>query len=327
MNQTEELDRAGKAISGTPRAVLVCHLGPDGDAIGSMLGLAWLMRKHGIEVSCSYGEPFGLPANYRFLPLDLMVPPTEIPEEPDLMISLDAASADRLGSLLPMAHRAKSLIVIDHHISNPGFGHINVIDPGAAATAEIVFRLIRLMGWELDATSATCLLTGIVTDTGRFQYSSTTPETLRVAAELLTAGARPEVIGRHMYEEAPFGYLKAAGRVLSRAVLDKKHQLVWSVLTLEDLREAGISVEETELLIDILRIARESEVALLVKESPDGKVKGSMRSRGEIDVSEIAGALGGGGHHNAAGVTFEGKVEDLVAEITRRLPSVDVEET
>ena len=310
-------------LSAAESLVLACHIGPDGDALGSMVGLGLSAVKAGKKVVASFGTPFVIPEAYRFLSTDLVVPPSQVPEEPDVMVTFDAGSADRLGELEKVARAAKTLVVIDHHVTNAGFGHINLIDPDAAATAEMVVELLDSLGWPIDVEVAYALLTGLVTDTGRFQYSNTTPRTLRAAARMVEAGARPEVIGQHVYEETPFGYLHAAGAVLSRAQLDVERRFVWAVLTVEDLKAAGISPSETDPLIDAIRVAQESDVALLVKEMDEGRMKGSLRSRGRVDVGAIAVALGGGGHHNAAGFTFKGTAEAAVEAVRSRLDPVE----
>ncbi len=322
MISESEMKRAVEAIEGARSIVLACHVGPDGDALGSMLGMAVLARQAGKEVFPSFGEPFVVGDAYRYLPLDLLVPPGSVPAAPELMLTFDAGSADRLGSLASQAESAKTLIVVDHHVSNTGFGHINLIDAKAAATAEVCHRLIGFLGWEIDAVSATCFHTGLVTDTGRFQYSNTSPSTLRVAADMVEAGARPEVVGRHVYEEAPFGYLAVAGAVQGRAQLDPERRLVWSTLLLDDLASAGIGLDDTDGLIDAIRIATEADVAMLLKQLGDTRVKASLRSRGRVDVGAIAVDFGGGGHHNASGFTYSGTPEQVVEEVRSRLDAV-----
>ncbi len=319
----EGLERAAATIRNAAEVALACHVGPDGDALGSMLGMAWVLRAQGKEVFPSFGEPFVVPDAYRFLPLELLVEPNSVPAEPSLMLTFDAGSSDRLGSLSGPASKATELIVIDHHVSNEGFGTIDLIDPAAAATAEVCVALLKVLGWPVDAIAATCFQTALVTDTGRFQYSNTTPMTLETAAAMVRAGARPEEIGRHVYEEVPFGYLGLASAVLGRAQLDQERRLVWSVMTLADLERAGIGMDDTDPLIDALRVARESDVAALIKEAGENRHKVSLRSRGRVDVGAIAVELGGGGHHNAAGFTFSGSAEDAARAVISRLAPVD----
>jgi phosphoesterase RecJ-like protein len=236
------------------------------------------------------------------------------------MVTFDSGNIERLGDLAAPASQAECLIVVDHHgVGSGGFGHINLVDPAAAATAEIAYLLIQSAGWKVDERVATSLLTGLVTDTGRFQYPNTTPATLSLAAELVEAGARPEVIGQHVYEEAPFGYLKVAARVLDRAQLDVKRGLVWSVLYSSDLEAAAMTLTDTDPLIDLVRLPVEAGAALLLKEHGPSVFKGSLRSRGKVDVGRVAGALGGGGHRNAAGFTFHGSPEAAVAAVQELL--------
>jgi phosphoesterase RecJ-like protein len=321
MSHHEQALRAAAEVLQTASAVAVtCHVGPDGDALGSALGFAGSARKAGKEAVVSFGAPFVVGHAYRFLPLELLVPPGSFPEAPQVMVSFDAGSMDRLGELAVPAAKAGTLIVVDHHASNTGFGAINVIDPSSAASAQLVHELIGVLGWPLDAMVATCLLTGLVTDTGRFQYSNTSPATMRAAADLVEAGARPELIGRHVYEEAPFGFLAVEATVLGRAVLEPDLALVWSVLLRSDLARRNIGIEDTDPLIDALRVAAEAEVAVLLKEQEEGGVKASLRSRGAVDVGAVAVHLGGGGHHNAAGFTDPGPPNDTMAAIRALLP-------
>lgn len=311
------------AIADAETLTMACHIGPDGDALGSMLGMAIAAKQQGKTVFPSFGYPFTLPDTFDFLPTDLLVPPPDVPESPDVMITFDAGSADRLGDLRAPAEKAKTLIVIDHHVTNDGFGHHNLIVPDAAATAEVVVDLLDELGWTIDADVATALHVGLVTDTGRFQYSNTTPKTLRAAARMVEAGARPEIIGQHVYEETPFAYLSVAGAVLARATLEPERRLVWSVLTMKDLATAGLSLDDTDPLIDSIRTAQESDVAVLLKDLGGGRVKGSMRSRGRVDVGEIAMSFGGGGHHNAAGFTSSSSVEEIMDSIRGQLEVTD----
>jgi phosphoesterase RecJ-like protein len=314
----EPIRRAAEAIAAADAVAIACHVSPDGDAIGSSLALAHAARAAGKAAVASFGDPFAVPANFEFLGTGPLVPSAEFPSEPAVMVVFDVASPDRLGELAGPAGRAGTLIVVDHHASNAGFGDIVVIDPGASSAAQLAFYLIRELGWPLDPAVATALLTGIVSDTGRFQYSSTDGETLRVAADLLEAGAQPDEIGQQLFESAPFGYLHATAAVLSRALLEPDLHFVWSVLYAADLEAAGIGPEDTDALIDDLRIAREADVTLLAKEDERGW-KLSLRSRGRVDVGSIALDLGGGGHHNAAGCTVPGSLEAAVDAIRSRL--------
>jgi phosphoesterase RecJ-like protein len=309
------LEAAAKAIDEADTVALACHIGPDGDALGSMLALALAAANEGKEVVASFGSPHEMPPTLSFLPDGHLVPPEQFPEAPEVMVVLDAGSADRLGDLAPNAMRSETLVVLDHHVTNEGFGDIAVVDPASAATGEIVYAILEKLGWSLSPEIAQCLQTALVTDTGRFQYANTTPRTLEIASTLVAAGATPNVIGRHVYEEAPFGYLKAAAAALGRAELDEDRSVVSTVLTEEDLDEAGISWAETENLIDLLRLAVEADTAVLVKVHAGGAVKVSLRSRGDTDVGGLASSMGGGGHRLAAGFTSNQPAERVLAHV------------
>ncbi|MDE0232120.1 MAG: bifunctional oligoribonuclease/PAP phosphatase NrnA [bacterium] len=317
---SERIRQAAEVIGGSGSLGGVCHERPDGDALGSMLGFAASARLAGRSVHLAIPSPGAVPSRYRFLPTDLLSVPLSRSDVPQTVLAFDCASVDRLGNLDWLSQEAENLVVVDHHVSNPGFGTIDLVDPGASATVELVFDLLLELGWPVDEVVATCLLTGLVTDTGRFQYSNTTPRTHRLAARLLEAGARPEVIGQAVYEEEPFGLLSVAGAVLSRARLDTERGVVWSVLYADDLEKASLNGEETELLIDLVRLPREAGVAMLIREAEEGGVRVSLRSRGEVNVGAIAEALGGGGHHNAGGFAFEGDPSGALAAVLQRVP-------
>jgi phosphoesterase RecJ-like protein len=316
----DALHAAAEELRSAHRIGVVGHIGPDGDALGSMLALAHAARRAGKEAWASFGEPFVLSSEFDYLDTAPLVSPRDLADDLDLFVAVDTAAPERLGSLAAKAASARRVLVIDHHISNGGFGDVALIDPSAAATTQLVFGLIELLQWTIDEPIATALYTGLVTDTGRFQYSSTTPEVHRMAAALLAAGVEPDRIARRLYEEAPFAYYAVVSRVMGRAVLETERRLVWSVLTQEDLEVAGLAFQEADGLIDLVRMAEESEVSLLLKELERGALKGSLRSRGEVDVASIARNLGGGGHHNAAGFTFRGTVDDAVAAVRTLLP-------
>lgn len=309
--EPEVFRAAARAIDESDELALACHVGPDGDALGSMLALGLAARARGKKVVASFGSPHTIPPSLTFLPIDLLVPPAEFPDEPALMVVFDAGSPERLGELASNASKAKTVVVVDHHVTNQGFGDVVVVDPAAAATGELVYRILQELAWELTPEVATCLHTALVTDTGRFSYANTTPGTLRIAAELVEAGAEPALVGRHVYEEAPFGYLKAAAIALGRAELDAEAQVVSTVITEEDLERSGIGWDDTENLIDLLRLAVEADTAVLVKAHADGRVKVSLRSRGNTDVGGLAAGMGGGGHRLAAGFTREGDAEQV----------------
>lgn len=319
MIERQLVEKAAAAIAGSERLALACHVGPDGDALGSMLGFGIAARNAGKDVVAGFGSPFVVPANLSFLPTDLLVHPESYPETPETMVVFDAGSHDRLAELGSPAGDAGTLVVIDHHVTNEGFGDISLVDPDAAATGVIVAELLDVLGWPITADIATCLLTAVVTDTGRFQYANTTPPTLGLAARLVEAGARPEQISQKVYEEAPFGYLKAAGVALGRATLDRDLGMVSTIITQSDLDEADVGWGDIDNLINTLRLAEEADVAVLAKVNVDGQVKLSLRSRGATDVGALAAELGGGGHRLASGFTFQGDADKAIDEVRTRI--------
>lgn len=313
---SDSLAHAAAAMRAADSIVTMGHIGPDGDSLGSMLAIATGATNAGKKGYATFGEPFVVGKQFRYLDGHTLLPPLDVPEEIDVAVVVDTSVAHRLGSALPIVERAKTVIVVDHHLSRDAdLGDINVIDSTAAAAAQIVYRLLIELNWEITPEIAVALYTGIVTDTGRFQYGATSPEVHRIAATLLEAGVEPPTILRHVYEESPFGYLHVAGAVMARAALDADRKLVWSVLYRTDLAAEELRYEDADGLIDLIRIAEESDVACLLREIGDSKFKGSLRSRGRVDVSEIAGLFGGGGHRNAAGFTAEGSAESIIARI------------
>jgi len=295
-----------------------CHINPDGDALGSAAGFARAAVAAGKSVSLSFGEPYELADYFSLLPLDLLVPPAEFPDAPEVMITFDAADRARLGSLGAASSAAGTLIVVDHHVTNQGFGDVNLIDPDASASAVLAFELLQSLGWPIDAEAALGLQMGLVTDTGRFQYSNTDARTFRIAAQLVEAGAHPETIGIHVYENSPYAFLSVAGAVQHRATLESELSLVWSELRADDLEEAGITRVEAEGLIDYIRVAKEADIAVLLTEVPEG-TKASLRSRATMDVGALAGAFGGGGHARASGFLSEAPVEEVIEGIREYL--------
>lgn len=320
MDPDRNLAAATQVIRGSGSVVATGHVNPDGDALGAALGLALLSRSEGGIAHVCFGGGFLLPDHFAFLDTGPLADPKDV-EVPDVVVAFDVNDPERLGGEMQgLLHSARAVVMIDHHVSGPGFGDIRVSDPSVPAASLLCYRLVKRLGWALTPEAATALLLGLVTDTGRFQYSNTNPEAFRTAAELVEAGARPDVIGREVYESAAFGYLGVAGEVLTRAVLDTAKSLVWSYMTQDDLRSRGIGMEDSDGLIDAVRIAREAEVAVLAKERPDGSWKLSLRSRRQVDVAEVAEAMGGGGHHRASGFSFEGSLDEAIREVRRRLP-------
>lgn len=318
MTEAESLQRAADILSDADEVALACHMNPDADALGSMLGLSNHLRGRGAVTVCSYGnEPLDLPRWAALLPgTDHVIPPSTFPAEPAVMVTCDCASFDRLGVLGASASRAGELIWIDHHRSNDGYGTVRLVDPDASSTCELVFRLIETMGGGFDRDVAVCLYAGLVTDTGRFQYQATTPETLRVAARLREYDFDHAALVRAMYEDNDPSFLRLLGTALGRMTEVPEASMVWTYITQADLAEAGVGPGDTDDVIDVIRSARDVDVAAVLKQQRDGRFKVSVRSRGGHDLSVVASSFGGGGHRLAAGYTSEhgpeGTIERLV---------------
>jgi phosphoesterase RecJ-like protein len=313
----EALGRAAEALGRANEVALVCHVNPDADAMGSMLALACFLAGRGKRVAATW--PNGIETAPRWVAAlpgrEHIVAPGDLPKEPEVLVSLDTADVNRLDGLSHLVKRAGTVIVIDHHVTNTGFGTIDVIDPRAAATAELVYRLIERMGGDLDADTAACLYAGLVTDTGRFQFSNTTSEVLRIAARLREEAFDHVALTQALYEDNSLSYLRLLGTILERASHVPEADLVWTYLTRADLEAAGIGIEESEDLIDLVRTAREADVAAVLKEQPGGGFKVSLRSRGKTDVAAVAAAFGGGGHRLAAGYSSKAGLDETAGAL------------
>jgi phosphoesterase RecJ-like protein len=316
MVKTAQFEEAGRLITENRSMLVLCHQYPDGDAIGSVLALSMMLKAAGKEVQASWPEPFDIPEKYRFLPgMELLVRPKDISWEVGLTIVLDCANARRLDDLEERS-LAGPAINIDHHPDNTLFATANIVDSQASATSEIVYRAAGPFGLSLDKDIAVCLYTGIVTDTGRFQFSNTTFETLRIAGDLVELGVKPHVIYHSVYQSDSLEYLRLSGEVLCRAVYDCELGLIYGYVSRQDLASFGVKMNETEDLIDNLRALRGHRVAALLKELPEGNVRVSLRSRVDVDIGSVARRLGGGGHKVAAGYTSEKRsISEAVAEL------------
>lgn len=310
-----------EAINSPGELLLVCHLNPDGDALGSALALGLALRSRGRQASVSFSEPLRLPDTLLHLPgQDLLVAPEDAPVAPDVLITFDTGSADRLGDLAGRVETAKQVIVIDHHASNTGYGTTHLVDTTAAATAVVVADLLDRLGAEIDQDVATCLYTGLSTDTGSFRYAATTPDVHRLAARLLATGIRHDLIARELYDTHPYSWVSLLGVILSRAALEPDAAgglgVVWTYSTLDDLAERLVGIEQVEGVIDVIRTAREAEVAAVCKQLTDSMWAVSVRSKGRLKVGQVCVELGGGGHALAAGFTASGSL-DVVVKLLR----------
>ncbi|WP_320065307.1 bifunctional oligoribonuclease/PAP phosphatase NrnA [Micromonospora sp. RTGN7] len=322
------------AVRGLPadaRVLLICHINPDGDALGSMLGFGLGLRQLGVRrLQATFPGPPELPEAFRALPgLDLLVPEADAEPVPELVICFDAASESRLGGLVDRLDTAGAALVLDHHASNTRFGGINLVDPLAAATSVVAEELLTRLGVTVDAAIAECLYVALTTDTGSFRFEATTPAVHELAARLLATGIRPGDISRRIFDTRPFGAVRLFGEVLCRARLEPAaaggHGLVWTYATLDDLARHEQRPYVLEALIDSVRCTAEADVSCVVKQVRPAEWAVSMRSKGAVDVSRVAVVLGGGGHRLAAGFTGRGTADDVVASIRAELDKALIE--
>jgi phosphoesterase RecJ-like protein len=310
------LNAVADTIRANDRFLVVTHENPDGDALGSMLGLALGLRalRKDVVMYLSGGAP--TPAEYRFL--DLADVRRELPDdlEERVLLAVDCANERRIGEQNTGVDRAKLVVNIDHHHDNSEFGDVNLIVADASSTSEIVRDILRELDVALTPEIAAALYVGLVTDTGRFQYTNTTPKALRLAAELVEAGADVHGIFQHVYETVQFSKLKLLARALERAQLFEGGGLVVSYLLKDDFGDVGAEEPYSEGIIDSLRAVEGSEMVALIREPPrnEGPARRiSLRSsHDEVDVSAIARKMGGGGHRQAAGFSSEKPIDEIV---------------
>ncbi|MFC7550209.1 bifunctional oligoribonuclease/PAP phosphatase NrnA [Plantactinospora sp. GCM10030261] len=316
------------AIQGLPadgRVLLICHVNPDGDALGSMLGFGLGLCRLGVtRMQATFPGRFEVPEPLRGMPgQELLVPAEQAWPEADLVVCFDAASESRLGELLDRLDRSGTALVLDHHASNTRFGGIHLVDPTAAATSVVAEGLLARLGVPLDERIAECLYIALTTDTGSFRFDMTTPAVHELAARLLSTGLRPGEISRRVFDTRPFGAVRLYGDVLARTRLEPAaaagRGLVWTYATLADLERHEQRPYVLEPLIDSVRCTAEADVSCVVKQVAEREWAVSMRSKGDTDVSRVAVALGGGGHRSAAGFTGRGSVDDVVAAIRGEL--------
>jgi phosphoesterase RecJ-like protein len=302
------IPQAAEAIRAAKTIVMACHVNPDGDALGSMLGLTLALTPLGKSLTPLSQD--GVPEIYRFLPgADLVQTDTPIPDF-DLAIVLDSGDLSRVGSRVqPLIARARQVIDIDHHVAAGAFGDIRVLDSQAASTSEIVYALVQAMGLSISPEIATCLFTGVITDTGSFRFQNVTPNTFRVAADLLEAGAPPAHVSENVFDNRTFAATRLLGHALSSLAETLDGRLIWAHITAQDFTALGATDEDTEGVVNYVRGVRGADAGVLFREMAPvngelPKIRVSLRSRETVNVAEIAQRFGGGGHRMAAGCTL-----------------------
>ncbi len=303
-------------IRAADRFLLTTHEGPDGDALGSLLATHKLLQQLGKDsVMFLAAKEFPLPVEYRFLPLEEVFhePPVDLVDR--LVVFLDCGNIDRMPVDFLRRDDAR-ILNIDHHHDNTRFGNVNLVDTRASCTAEILYRLVRPLGAEITPDIATALYVALVTDTGRFMYENTGPDSHRMAAELIEAGVDVHDIYRRLYERVPIEKLHLVARAVERIQRLDECRLAVTYISAEDYLETGANESLTEGIIDHVRSLEGAEVAAMVRDKSDGGAyarKVSLRSAtGTVDVSAIAQRHGGGGHPRAAGFSTDLSYDELL---------------
>jgi bifunctional oligoribonuclease and PAP phosphatase NrnA len=322
MDNLNSFDTAVELFKRYNKIFVAAHIMPDGDCLGSALGLTWALRKIGktVTVTCNdhVSNSFAYLAGFSELA-------PKIPTDEELLVFVDGSAADRFGPAYDLKlFNGRPVLAIDHHVTNEQFAPINFIDTHAASTAEIIYRFVRALDVPLDQTMAQCLLTGIVTDTLGFRTANTTVGTLRTATALTEAGASiPDIVERS-FNQVPMPNLRLRGHVFNDAKLDGV--ILWAEIPLKLLRELGVNGNGTSGIINQLLSVDAAKIAVVFTEKDNGKIDVGFRSRVGYDVSGIAARLGGGGHKQAAGALIDGPLdkarERVLAEIKKSLGQV-----
>lgn len=315
---TDQLKEAAAFIRERDDFLIVSHVQPDGDAISSTVVAGWLLEKLGKTYTMLNEGP--VPSRLAFLRksgeiLTLADGSSGPPRPFKNVICVDCADYGRTGRTSDWFAADAELLNIDHHPTNDGFGRVNLMKFHAAATAEILFELIDEMGLELDTEAATAIYTGLLTDTGGFRYSNTSPLVMSMASRLLEAGANGPELAEHLLERMTAGQIRVLQRGLARLELSADERIAWLWVDSEDLEQTGASNEDLEGLVNYPRNIEGVEVGILFKKNGEQSVKVSMRSAGKVNVAAVAQLFGGGGHVRAAGCRLTDPLPEVVEKV------------
>lgn len=320
MSPAEPIEQLADRIRAGRSFLLTSHTNPDGDAIGSSIGFARALRALGKSTVVWSRDP--APADFAELvagePFHFgEAPPPGFPDRFDTAIVLECPSLDRTGLEEPIS--TLPMLNIDHHLGNEGYGEIQWVDPSAASVGELVFQLLQALGAEIDSRTATALYLTLVTDTGGFRFSNTTARAFETAGALARLGASPETVTRWLYESRPLSAMRLLGEVLPTIEVHAAGRIATAWLHQDMWERSGAAPGDSEGLIDYPRSIAGVEAVALFRQLPDGNHKVSLRSRGDLDVEQIARRRGGGGHKNAAGFSSEAPRDTLFRETVQSL--------
>lgn len=312
-SQQESLEAAGELLRRHHVFLISSHLRLDCDGLAAELALAHVLGVLGKQAHIV--NPGSMARALRFLPgserVTVAGDVSELPPGLESLAILDCPDLSRLGGVAALLPAGLPLLNIDHHPDNALFGTVNLADPEASSTCELLCRVIRANGFPLPPEAATNLYAGILSDTGRFCFSNTTAEALSVAARLIRLGADPVTVGHHLYEDFLPGQLRLWAEVVGTIDLALAGRVAVAVITQEVLARHSVSSEDTQDFAEIPRLVSGVEVGVLLSELPEGRVKVSLRSHGPVDVNAMAARLGGGGHQNAAGAVVSGALSEV----------------
>ncbi len=320
MNKSIEasMEEAKEIIRDSSNIYIASHINPDGDNIGSMLALGLGLKKIGKSVKILKSD--SLPEEFNFLPGYYYIEDlNSLPDEIALFIALDSSDEDRLGENKRLLEISKTIINIDHHISNNKFGHINIVDPNAAATGELVFNFLQVLGINIDKEIAENIYTAISTDTGSFKYESVTSNTHLIVSQLIQAGIKVGELNIKLYESQSLNKTRLFITALGSMNIYFDGKLALVKISQEMLEEVNAKMEDSEGIVSFLRKIEGVEVACLLKELKEEDIKISIRSKEYVDVSLLCEELGGGGHKRAAGCSIYSSLENAEKTIIEKL--------
>lgn len=308
------------------QTIVICgHTSPDGDALGSGLGLKYIIQsvwpeKTVVNLLADSKNPGRV---YSFLPgIDTLVHAADYADVPDLFIAVDLSYAHRLNDAQAVCERAHAQAILDHHPCDEPFSSIAVIEPTAAAAGVVVYAFAQFLDAHITKDIAQLLFCALMTDTGRFQYQNANPQAFRVASDLVSFGASPAEVSLNIYQNATLSYLHLKALVMGRIATFSKGRIAYSYATLADFERTGATLEESEGLVDAVRTAAGAEVVLFLKEIADGSVRANLRSKTHRNIACVAEAFGGGGHAQAAGFSVQGSVDEAFAQVLPYLSRV-----
>lgn len=316
------IDQIALQLKASSRLLLTSHINPDGDAVSSMLALGLALEKIDKDIVWINESP--IPAVYRFLPsVDRIAQSIEAPQPFDVAVVMDCGDTERIGCTAAVIEQASTVVNIDHHSTNTGFGHLQYIDATASATTELIYRLLGKMGIALDQDIAMAIYTGILTDTGSFRFSNTNSAAFAICTEMTAIGVDPYDIAQHVYGPYPLERIKLLNLALDSIEISGNRKLSMMTVTQAMLNQTGTQLEDVDGLIHYARRIQNVKVAALIQElhngnepaGPPGQYHVSLRSDGAVDVAAIAATYGGGGHRTAAGFGMQATLSEVKFEI------------